>query len=535
MKGVLSGILCLCLIGAGCKSENQTDDRKVFRLNLSAGLTSLDPAFSKDQSTMWMCNQLYNGLLQLDDSLNVIPSIAKRHVVSEDGLQYIFTLREDVFFHDHQLFKGGKGRKVIAADFVYSFNRIIDEKVASTGGWLFNGKVRDSVPFEALNDTTFVMYLKRPFRPMTSLLTLQYCSVVPKEIVEHYGKDFRTVAIGTGPFQLVRWQEQGALVLRKNPGYFEKDEKGNRLPYIDGVRVSFLTDRGVEFLQLLQGGLDFVSGIDKSFRDKAVDAQGNLKENLKEQVAMLRLPYMNTEYLGFSMGKVQNEALKNKKVRQAINYAIDREKMLVYLRNGIGIPAYQGIIPKGVKGFSEGVKGYSYKPELAKQLLEEAGYPGGKGLQPIILSSNPMYQDLTEYIAKALEEIGVKVIVQLSPGSFLREAMAKNEVDFFRASWIGDYPDAENFLALFYGGNGAPPNYTHFRNDKYDRLYLKAMSAKSDIDAENFYHQLERVMLEESPVVPLFYDELIRFTGKRVKYLSSNPMNLLVLKDARLD
>jgi peptide/nickel transport system substrate-binding protein len=534
MFRIVIGLLISFTFLTSCKENTSKVERKVFRLNLSSGVSSLDPAFSKDQATMWMCNQLYNGLLQLDDSLNVIPSIAKDYEVKENGLTYVFHLRNDVFFQNHSLFKDGKGRRVVAEDFVYSFNRIIDETVASTGAWLFNGKVRDVNPFEALDDSTFIIHLKFPFRPMASLLTLQYCSVVPKEIVDHYGKDFRNVAIGTGPFKLVKWQENVALVLSKNENYFEKDSQGKQLPYLDGVKVSFLNDRSVEFLQLLQGHLDMVSGIDKSFRDKAINASGELQSDVAFKVKMLRMPYMNTEYLGFSMGKVKNTAFQNKLVRQAINYAIDREKMITYLRNGIGKPAYYGIIPLGVKGFNEKVKGYSYQPELAKKLLIQAGYPDGKGIESISLSSNPMYQDLTEYIAKSLENIGIKVIVQLSPGSFLREAMSKNEVDFFRASWIGDYPDAENFLALFYGQNSAPPNYTFYKNPAYDLLYQKALSASTDEESKAIYGQMEQIMLDDAPIVPLFYDELIRFTGLRVKYLSSNTMNMLMLKNAQL-
>lgn len=534
MKRIVIGILLTFIFLTACKEQVEKDDRKVFRFNLSSGVTSLDPAFSKDQATMWMCNQLYNGLLQLDDSLNVMSSIAKSYEIKDNGLTYIFHLRNDVFFHDHSLFPNGKGRRVVANDFVYSFNRIIDESIASTGAWLFNGKVRDTIPFEYLDDSTFVIHLKYPFRPMASLLTLQYCSVVPSEIVDYYGKDFRNVAIGTGPFKLVKWQENVALVLGKNDNYFEKDSLGISFPYIDGVKVTFLNDRSVEFLQLLQGHLDMVSGIDKSFRDKAITASGILQPDVATKVKMLRMPYMNTEYLGFSMGKVKNTAIQNKLVRQAISYAIDREKMITYLRSGIGKPAHYGIIPIGVKGFNENVKGYSFQPELAKKLLKEAGYPNGKGIEPITLSSNPMYQDLTEYIAKSLENIGIKVVVQLSPGSFLREAMSKNEVDFFRASWIGDYPDAENFLALFYGKNSAPPNYTFYKNPKYDQLYQTALSSSSDQEAKEIYGKMEQLMLDDAPIVPLFYDELIRFTGLRVQYLSSNTMNMLMLKKARL-
>lgn len=519
---------------SACQNSSTTDDRKVFRFNMSSGLSSLDPAFSKDQATMWMCNQIFNGLVQLDDSLNVLPSIAQEYFISDDGLTYTFTLRDDVYFHEHTLFGQKKTRRVVAEDFVYSFQRIIDQKVASPGAWLFNGKVRDENPFVAINDSVFELHLKMPFRPMLGLLTLQYCSVVPKEVVEYYGKDFRTIAIGTGPFKMRKWQEGEALVLIKNPKYFESDSSGNSLPYLDGIRISFLTDRGIEFLQFLQGGFDMVNGLDKSFIDKAVDAHGNLKANLSKDVSMLRAPYMNTEYLGFSMNNVKNKALENVQVRKAISYAIDREKMLVYLKNGIGVPAHHGIIPQGVRGFSPKIKGYSYDLQKAKQLLVDAGYANGSGIDKIILSSNPMYQDLTEFIAKSLEDIGLVVEVQLYPGSFLREAMAKNEVDFFRASWIGDYPDAENFLALFYGKNTAPPNYTHFKNEKYDELYLKAMSAKKSEVAEEIYVEMEQLMLNESPIVPLFYDELIRFTGNRVQYLSSNPMNLLVLKNAMI-
>ncbi|MCO5233750.1 MAG: ABC transporter substrate-binding protein [Chitinophagales bacterium] len=531
---VFQFFLFFCLILIGCNNRQDLSRHQVFKLNLNAGLSSLDPAFSKDQSTMWMCNQLYNGLLQLDDELNVIPSISKHYEISDDGLVYTFYLRDDVYFHDHPIFNSGKGRRVVADDFVYSFNRLIDNSIASTGAWLFNGRVRDSIPFEAKDDTTFIIHLKNPFRPLSSILTLQYCSVVPKEIVERYQKDFRKIAIGTGPFQLVKWQENNALVLKRNKNYFETDSAGNPLPYIDGVKVSFLNDRAVEFLQFLQGGLDFVSGIDKSFIDKVLNSKGELKDELKGQVKMIRGPYMNTEYLGFSMDKVKNQALKNKLVRQAINYAIDREKMILYLRNGIGIPAHYGIVPQGVNGFNENVKGYSYQPKLARQLLEKAGYPDGKGMKPIVLSSNPNYQDLTEFIAKSLEEIGIKVEIQLSPGSFLREAMAKNDVDFFRASWIGDYPDVENFLALFYGPNSAPPNYTRYHNQKYDSLYVKSMQSDND-KSSKLYLEMENIMMEDAPIVPLFYDELIRFIGPNISYMPSNAMNMLVLKSVKMN
>jgi oligopeptide transport system substrate-binding protein len=537
LPAILPNILFCCffaLLLTSCK-ETRKESGKVFRLNLSSGLSSLDPAFSKDQPTMWVCNQLYNGLVQVDEGLHIRPSIAKSWTISDDGLLMSFHLRDDVFFHDHPDFPGGKGRRVVASDFVHSFARIIDEKVASTGAWLFNGKVAGDMPFLAPSDSVFQIRLQVPFRPMLSLLSLPYCAVVPWEITEKYGKDFRKQGVGTGPFRLLKWEENVALVLGKNPDYFESDSLGNKLPYIDGVKFSFVTDRAVEFLQLLQGNVDVVSGVDKSFRDKALTPDGQLRDELKEQLVYERIPYLNTEYLGFSMKKQSCKALADKRVRQALNYAIDREKMLTFLRNGIGRPAHSGMIPPGLPGFdSTLVKGYRYDPQKAEALLAAAGYPGGKGLDELTLHSNPQYQDLTDFIAKSLEEIGFKVRVQLSPGSFLREAMSKNEVDFFRASWIGDYPDAENYLALFYSRYSAPPNYTFFSNKEYDALYQRAISETDENQILRLYREMDQLILDEAPVIPLFYDEVVRFKGPRVQHLSINAMNMLVLKDAVL-
>lgn len=518
-----------------CQIQNKKDNTNFFHLNMSAGLTSLDPAFAKDQATMWADNQLYNGLVQIDEQLNIIPCIAKSWNISDDGLMYTFHLRNDVFFHNHELFPEGNGRKVIAQDFVFAFNRIIDSTVASTGAWLFNGKVKNENPFVALNDTTFVIHLQQPFLPLLGMLTLQYCSVVPAEIVSHYGKDFRKHPVGTGPFKFIRWEENNVLILHKNENYFERDSLGNQLPYIDGVRFNFVADKGTEFNQFKQGKIDFMTGLDVAYKDELLTKEGNLKSEWKDKINFIKMPYMNTEYIGISMGKQPSKALQNKKVRQAINYAIDRKKMIAYLRNGIGVPAENGMIPMGMAAFdTTKVKGYYFNLNKAKQLLVEAGYPNGKGIEELTIFSNPTYQDLISNIASELKNIGIHLKIENTPAAFLREAMRKNEVQLFRASWIGDYPDAENYVALFYSGYGAPPNYTFYNNKAYDKLYEAAISTTDAADAKNKYHQLENMMLEDAPVIPLFYDQITRFTHKRVKYLPNNAMNLLVLKTVQL-
>ena len=507
----------------------------VFHMNISAGLTSLDPAFSKDQATMWCDNQLYNGLVQIDEQLNVQPCIAKYWKISTDGLLYEFILRNDVYFHDHEKFENGKGRKVTAHDFVYSFNRLIDSTVASTCGWLFNDKIDKSNPFTAINDTTFQIHLKTPFFPMLGMLTLQYCSVVPKEVADFYGKDFRKHPVGTGPFKFVRWEENNVLILTKNQNYFEKDSTGQQLPYLQGVRISFISDKGIEFLQFSQKKLEFITGLDIAYKDKLLTREGELQAAWKDKIKFEKMPYLNTEYLGISMAKQPCKALKNKKVRQAINYAIDRKKMITYLRNGIGTPAENGMIPKGIPCYNANiVKGYTYNIDKAKQLLAEAGYPNGKGIGEFKIYSNPTYSDLITYIANELANIGISCKIENTPATFLREAMRKNEVEFFRASWIGDYPDGENYLTLFYGKNGASPNYTFFKNEKFDKLYEAAMRETNQSTSCQLYHEMEQLIIEEAPVVPLFYDEVTRFVHNHVVGLKPNAMNLVVLKEVKL-
>lgn len=535
LKNILLLLPIIAIVAVRCNQQINTK-RDVFRMNISAGLTSLDPAFSKDQATMWCDNQLYNGLVQINEKLEVEPCIAKRWNISKDALTYEFILRDDVYFHDNDLFPNNKGRKVTASDFVYSFNRLIDSTIASTGGWLFNDKVDKSNPFEAVDDTTFRIHLKTPFYPMLGMLTLQYCSVVPKEVVQHYGKDFRQHPVGTGPFKLVRWEENNVLVLTKNENYFEKDSLGNKLPYLQGVRISFVADRGAEFLQFTQGKLDFMTGLDISFKDKLLTATGELAPEWKNEIVFEKMPYLNTEYLGISMAKQPNEALKNKKVRQAINFAINRQKMITYLRNDIGTPAESGMVPKGIPCYGgDAVKGYSYNLEKAKKLLVEAGYPNGKGIGEIKLYSNPTYSDLITNIANELANIGIVCKIENTPASFLREAMRKNEVEFFRASWIGDYPDAENYLTLFYSKNGAPPNYTFFKNAEYDKLYDSAMKETDKEKICQLYNKMEQIIIDEAPVVPLFYDEVTRFTHKNISGLKPNAMNLVILKEVKFN
>ena len=512
-------------------SSQENRDHLVFRYNEHSNISSLDPAFARNPQNIWPTNQLFNGLVQLDDSLNIQPDIAKRWEVVDSTCTYYFTLRNDVFFHKNEVFGTQQTRKVTAQDFEYSFNRLVDPKVASPGSWV----LKNVEMVKAENDSVLKILMKQSFPPFMGMLGMRYFSVVPKEAVEFYGNDFRRNPIGTGPFQFKMWEENIKLVFRKNPLYFEKDEKGEQLPYLEAVAITFLPDKQSEFLQFTQGKIDFMSGLDNSYKDEILTTTGKLQKKYKEDVNLITCPYLNTEYLGFFLG-AETPEIQSQLLRQAINYGFDRQKMVTYLRNGMGIPAEYGFIPMGLPGFNK-IEGYSYQPEKAKNLVEQYKAETGNLNPQISIGTNSQYLDICEYVQRELEKIGIEVRIDVMPPSTLRQMKSSGELDVFRASWVADYPDAENYLSLFYSPNFTPngPNYMHYKNTYFDSLYTSTLSI-NDIEKRKVqYAKMDSVIIRDAPVIPLFYDMAIRFVSKKVSGLGVNPQNFLFLKKVRKD
>ncbi|MGM0407514.1 MAG: ABC transporter substrate-binding protein [Bacteroidota bacterium] len=532
MKPLILTIL-ISLLFFSC-TEKTIKHPNVFRYNESKGIATLDPAFAKSQVLIWPVNQIFNGLVQMDNELKIQPCIAKNWEISDNGETYTFYLKNDIKFHDNEIFPNGAGRLVNAYDFEYSLNRIIDPKTGSPGAWIFNQVKEEGI--KALNDSTLRIKLKNSFPAFLGLLSMQYCSVVPKEAIDFYKQDFRNNPVGTGPFQFKFWKEGEKLILVKNLDYFEKDEKGNPLPYLDAVSITFINDKQSEFLEFLKGNIDFISGLSPANKDELITRNGRLNPKYESSIKMLTQPYLNTEYLGFLLdtSKIinKNSPVLNKKVRQAINYGFDRNKMMKFLRNSIGIPATNGFIPKGMPSFSDQVAGYSYNPGKTRDLLKEAGFPGGEGLPPINLTTTSDYLDLCEYIQQELSQFGIVLNIDVSTGATFREMVASSKLEFFRGSWIADYPDAENYMALFYSKNFSPvgPNYTHYSNKTFDELYEKAMKETNDSIRFEIYNQMDQLIINDAVVVPLYYDEVVRFVNNNIRGFESNPMNLLILK-----
>ena len=533
MRKVWLGLMALALLAAGCGQRHDGEEGlSIFKYNESAGILTLDPIYAKDLPHIWACNQLFNSLVAFDDKMNLVPMVAKSWDISEDGLSYTFHLRNDVQFHYDTCF--AQPRFVTADDFVYSFNRLVDRQLSSPGAWIFSSVKQKGgqYAFTALDDSTFQIELSKPFPPFLGILSMTYASVVPKEAVEYYGDNFRSHPVGTGPFKFQYWKEGVKLVCRKNPDYFERDAAGERLPYIDAVSVSFLIDKQVAFLEFIKGKFDFMSGIDARYKDELLTYDGQLRQKYEDKIELITEPYLNTEYFSFFLDP--NDSLgpdRSKALRQAVSLCIDREKMLRYLRNGIGEPGTGGMIPAGLPGHSSTI-GYGYDLKRAQRLVAE-NHLEGYQLQ---LSTVADYADIGKFVQSQVEQIGLQCKMEVMPPATMRSMRSNGSLPFFRSSWVADYPDAENYLSLFTTSNFAPagPNYTHYTNPKYDKLYDKALLCNDLQQRARYYTEMDSLMMQDAPVVVLFYDEVLRFVNKRVDGLGSNPTNLLDLRRVRI-
>ena len=532
--------LFFALIFFGCSLDDNQDNStlKVFKYNEPGGILWLDPAKMTKYEDFLVSQQLFNGLVGLDDSLQLTPSVAKSWKISEDGKTYTFYLREDVCFHPSSLLDK-ESIWVKAEDVAYSFNRIIDPNTASPGKYIFNAVLDYPNGIVVVDDYTLEINLKSPQPSFIYQLCLPYGSIIPSEVVDFYKEDFSQHVIGTGPFKLNKWKKDVKLILAKNDLYFETDLDGKKLPFIDAVSVTFINDKNQEYINFSSGKLDMISGLDEDGKDILLTRDGNLKEEFKTQFYLQKQPWLNTDYIGIlvddSINRQTKNPLANQKLRNAIGYSIDRKKLVKYLRNGIGFPAENGFIPLGMPGFEYyKIDGYQFNLQKAKSLLKDID---GLNNIRITLSATEQYKTLCEYLQNQIQQLGFTVDIAIYTSSSLRQRVANFEACFYRKSWVADFPEPVNYFQLFYSGNFFPENgynYYRFYNNYYDSLYVEALAEQDEFARYELYKQMQQIIHDNAPVIPLFYAQTIRFYRKNIVGVGSNSMNMLALKSVKI-
>jgi peptide/nickel transport system substrate-binding protein len=512
-------------------------DPRVFRYNESAGLQSLDPAHARTLEPMWVVDQLFDGLVELAADLSIQPSVARTWWWEDGGRRAVFVLREDAWFAPTPGLPGlERGRRVVAQDVVYSLNRLRDPEVASSGGWILEPLDFDApgAGMEALGADTVVFHLKEPFPPFFGLLATAYANVVAPEAVAHFGRDFRSHPVGSGPFKLKWWVEDVACVLHANERYWERDEAGRKLPYLEAVHIDFAADMGAEFQGLIQGRYDFMSGLHAAYLEELLTAVGELNGAYSGQIRLETIPFLKTDYIGIlvdpHLPASAGHPLLDPRVRRALSLATDRTAIATHLRRGAVLPT-ERFTPPTLPGMPP------YAPptfdlDSARALLASAGHPNGTGIPPLTLSTTSDYTDLAAALQHQWRALGLEVAIDvLSPGT-QRERVAQGEALLFRKSWLADYPDAENFLGLFLQRNFAPagPNYTHYANDAFDALYAEALGTDDDSTRLAAYATMDALVAHDLPVIPLFHDRVTHFVRNDVQGWTIHPVNRLDLR-----
>ena len=494
----------------------------MFRYNESAAITSLDPAAARSLEHMWVVDQLYDGLVELGPDLTVRPCLATSWTFDEERLAYTFRLRTDAVFTT--------GRPVQAHDVVFSLERLRDPGVVSSGGWILDAVRPEGIV--ALNDTTVEVRLREAYPPFLGLLTTAYGSVIDRQVADKVGTELRNTPAGSGPFQLAWWMPDAGLVLHRHEGYWEKDDQGEPLPYLDAVHVDVVQDMGAEFLGLTQGRYDFMSGLHPAYMETLLDETGALRTSFESTLQHLHIPFLKTDYLGVVLdGEETPEALRDARVRRAMSLALDRDGLARHLRRNAVTPT-DHFVPPTMLG-EDSVHPVTQNVEEALALLEEAGYPRGRGVGEIVLSTTSDYVDMCAAFQHDWSQLGLDVKVDVVPASVHRERVAQGETAMFYKSWLADHADAENFLGLFAEANFSPggPNYTHYRNEAFERGFQGALLQADRPDARlETYRSLDELIHEDMPVIPLFHDQVTHFVSNRIEGWPIHPVNRLDLR-----
>jgi len=537
----------------------------IFIANELENIRRLDPVGINDVVSHHVSHQIYDGLIDLDTNLQIVPMLSKRWEISPDGLTYTFYLRNDVTFHDNACFPDGKGRKFIAQDVVYSFTRVLDPRTGSLGFDFYKNyvegakeyneeiskatsekrepKLMEVSGYKALNDSTFQIKLKKSFAPFIYYMCQGFAYIVPKEAVDKYGKDYFQNPVGTGPFVFQNWTPDLEINLKRNPNYWDKDVHGNQIPYLEGVKFRFIKDLSQQLLEFKNGNLYESYRIPNELFKTIVNEDKTLTPEYS-QFTVQRKTALSTQYYGFL---ITSKIFSDVRVRQAFNYAIDREKILKYVLNGsANDPAVYGMVPPVMPNYNaKQVKGYSFDLAKAKQLMIEAGYPGGAGFPEVTLNINEgggRNTQIAEAIQDMLREIGVTVKLQLLQFAQHLDNIDAGRSDFYRLGWNADYPDPETFLNLFYGKNVpsnpkdvSPINSFRYVNPEYDALFEKAISTVDIAERNRLYEQAEQLAVNDAVCLFIYYDEDWRLVQSFVRGFALDPMHRVNMRFTWLD
>lgn len=557
MRILLACFIVLCF--SSCSSDKKMTLSKakggknyggIFRINMIRGNPNgLDPVIINSKLADDIALQVYDRLISFDSAMQVQPEAAHRWEISEQGLLYTFHLRTDMKFHDNICFLNGKGRTVKAQDIVYSLTRACDPKARTVHYWAFKDKVvganayyesrlagsQNSVlqGIQAKDDSTVTIQLVRAYSPFLLLLANSLGCIVPKEAVNHYGRDFFQHPVGSGAFIFTEWKPDISMSFKRNPNYWMKDEDGNQLPYMDAILFTFIKDDKIQLKEFTDGNLDECFTLPTEFFEDIVDTKTKKTKDPYTQYQLQMKPAMLTWFIDFLC---TSAPFNNPDIRRAFSYAIDRKKIVKYvLKDAPFAPALHGITPPVFNEYPiDSIQGFDINIEKARMLLAKAGYTNGKGFPATVfhIYPEPRLVQVAEAVRSMIQEyLGISLSIQTVQFSEFLQLAEQGKLAMWGTRWYGDYPDPENFINLLDGAlvpnsinEPSYPNSTRYKNTQASALFAMAMTEQDISKRMDLYKQAESMAIADAPAIMLFYEMHYRLLQP---WISNYPLDAL--------
>jgi oligopeptide transport system substrate-binding protein len=551
--------LVLALVISSC-GETGTEDLVAvggkkyggeFKFMSEEKITTLLPTSSGTQYSSRLISQIFEPLLQLDpQTMEVIPAVAESFKVSDDAKVYTFTIRKGIVFHEDDCLSSG--HELDANDVKFSLDLACSGLSINSIGYLlinriqgakeFNKKSKTSLPKEGvsgikvINDHTVQISLVNSFAGFENILTHSSLGIFPQEAWDTYGKEIGNHPVGTGPFALES-MESDKIILKRNNSYWRKDELGNQLPFLSKVIVTYAKDKTAELLAFRETKSDLVLEVPVEVIENIL---GTLIEAQEGKNIKHRVESESSMSMGYIAMAIDSKEFNDVRVRKAFNIAVNREVIIDDWIDGEGWAATHGFVPKMNNYPIEKVKGHEYNPEKAKALMKEAGYPNGENFPTLDFYVNTtkgstVYKAVSGVASQLKANLNINLNIKLCTIDEREAAIKSGKAKIWRAGWVADYPDAENFLAMFYSGNimneSSMMNNFKFKNAEYDALFQEAL-LESDKDKRiALLVKCDQMVVDQAAVMPLRTEDHIVLVNARVRDFKANSMESLNLTE----
>jgi oligopeptide transport system substrate-binding protein len=530
-------LVCIIVIGllaTGCKPAQQAAPEKVLTYAINTDITSLDPVRVTEDNPRIISTQLLEGLVGYDENLQLRPVLAESWTPSIGSREWRFKLRQNVFFHDDPCF-GGKPRTVASSDVVYSLQRMLDAKTQTLGAFILTDVVEGAADFNAgkANSVsgivaeapdTVLFKLTKPYAQFPARLSLPFAAIIPQEAVTHYGEQWGRHPVGTGPFKFKAWDvTTGQISLERNPKYWRQIATN-----LTGIKFAISKAEATQLADFAQGKTDALE-ITPAIANQVIDKEGKPTGRFAE-ARLIQKPILTVHFIGFNL---TNPLLKDKNFRLACNYAVNKDELTKMVLDGLAKPA-NGPLAPSLPG-TDSTPLYPQDMQKAKDLLKKSSYKG-KGL--VYTTDNSAKSvAVAEFLQSQLDAVGVKIRIDKNPESVWVDKLTKGQFDLGKLYFSFDYPSPDNGFSQFLKANFAPagPNFLHYANPEFDRLYDEALQQTDITKATEIFSKMNTIIREDAPWIFLYYPTRTIVVRKGAEGMKVNALSFsLILEDVKL-